>query len=406
MECIMEFAKLIGELGTTVETRGEELSLGGIFTDEYCILPGLADVHVHLREPGFSKKETILTGTAAAAAGGYTDVCSMPNLDPVPHDLESLKLQLDIIKRDAKVRVHPYGAITFFQKGEKLAHMEAMAPYVCAFSDDGKGVQDSGLMLEAMQEAKRLGKMIVAHCEDESLLFGGYIHKGSYALEHGHRGICSESEWKQIERDLELVAKSGCSYHVCHVSAKESVQIIRQAKASGIDVTCETGPHYLVADQSMLKEEGCWKMNPPLRDKADKEALLEGICDGTVDMIATDHAPHTAEEKSRGLEKSNFGITGLECAFPLMYTALIKGGVMDMKKLLKLMAHAPRERFGLEKNAKDYTVFALGDFAVDAAKFESMGKSTFLDKWPVKARCMATYMDGAPVWTAGCVDNI
>ena len=286
----------------------------------YVIFPGFCDVHVHFREPGFSYKETIATGSLAAAHGGYTAVCPMPNLNPVPDSREHLKLQQELIRRDARIHVYPYGAITVGEKGETIADLEAMAPEVIGFSDDGRGVQSDETMRQAMLRAKALGKPIVAHCEDNSLLRGGYIHEGAYATAHGHRGICSESEWRQIQRDLKLVKETGVSYHVCHVSAKESVELIRRAKAEGLDVTCETGPHYLVMDDSMLQEEGRFKINPPLRSKEDREALIAGILDGTIDMIATDHAPHSAEEKARGLEKSAFGVVGLETAFPILYT--------------------------------------------------------------------------------------
>ena len=291
------------------------------------VFPGFCDVHVHFREPGFFYKETIASGSLASARGGYTAVCTMPNLNPVPDSIEHLKIQKDIIETSACIHVYPYGSITVGEKGEELSDLEGMAPDVAGFSDDGRGVQSEEMMREAMLRAKALGKMIVAHCEVNELLRGGYIHDGDYAKEHGHRGICSESEWKQIERDLRLAKETGCAYHVCHISTKESVDIIRKAKAEGVNVTCETGPHYLVMDDSDLQEEGRFKMNPPLRGKEDKEALIEGIKDGTIDMIATDHAPHSAEEKSRGLEKSPFGITGIETCFPVVYTKLVKTGM-------------------------------------------------------------------------------
>ena len=317
---------------------GNGVSRGGTIStmdaSSFVILPGFVDVHVHLREPGFSYKETIRTGSLAAAHGGYTTVCAMPNLNPVPDSMETLQPELDAIQKDAVIRVLPYGAITKGEQGGELADLDAMAPYVVAFSDDGKGVQDRDMMCRAMLEAKRLGKLIVAHCEDNSLLRGGYIHDGAYAKAHGHRGICSESEWRPIQRDLELVRETGCGYHVCHISTKESVDLIRKAKAEGLDVTCETGPHYLLLDDSCLQEDGRFKMNPPLRDKSDREALLEGLADGTIDMIATDHAPHSAEEKGRGLEKSAMGIVGLETAFPLLYTELVKPGVISMEQLM------------------------------------------------------------------------
>ena len=291
---------------------------------DYAVFPGFCDVHVHFREPGFSYKETIATGSKASARGGYTAVCTMPNLNPVPDSVDNLHMQLQLIEDTACIHVYPYGAITVGEKGEVLADLEGMAPNVIGFSDDGRGVQSDEMMRCAMLRANALGKMIVAHCEDNSLLRGGYIHDGEYAKAHGHRGICSESEWGQIARDLRLAKETGVKYHVCHISTKESVDIIRKAKAEGVDVTCETGPHYLVMDDSMLEEEGRFKMNPPIRSKEDRDALIEGILDGTIDMIATDHAPHSAEEKAKGLEKSAFGIVGIETAFPIMYTHFVK----------------------------------------------------------------------------------
>lgn len=370
------------------------------------IVPGFADVHVHFREPGFSYKETIATGTAAAAKGGYTCVCTMPNLNPVPSTMETLQVQLDIIEKDAIVKVVPYGTITMKQNGASaLADMEAMAPYVCAFSDDGKGVQTGELMEEAMLEAKRLGKMIVAHCEDESLLFGGYIHDGKYAKEHGHRGICSESEWGQVKRDVELVEKTGVDYHVCHISTKETVDIIREAKAKGISVTCETGPHYLVLCDEELQEEGRFKMNPPIRSAEDRDALIAGIVDGTIDMIATDHAPHSAEEKAKGLEKSAFGIVGLETAFPILYTHLVKKGIITLEKLIEIMSINPRKRFNLpggriaDGEPADLTVLDLNQsWTIDSADFVSKGKATPLDGWAVDGEVVMTIVNGEVVY--------
>lgn len=370
------------------------------------IIPGFTDVHVHLREPGFSYKEKILTGTRAAARGGFTTVCSMPNLKPAPSTLESLNVQRDIIERDAKVHVIPYGTITMEQDGRSsLSHMEEMAPYVCAFTDDGKGIQRGELMEEAMVKAKALGKLIVAHCEDESLLSGGSIHQGKYAREHGLKGICSESEWKQVERDVALAAKTGCGYHVCHISTKESVEIIRQAKKSGVNVTCETAPHYLTLCDMDLEDEGRFKMNPPLRDIADKEALLEGIKDGTIDMIATDHAPHSIEEKSRGLLGSPFGIVGLETAFPVLYTKLVLGRIISLEKLISLMSTAPGKRFELaggiiEDGAPaDITVIDLNrEFRINPEDFASMGKATPFQGWLVKGSVDMTLVDGEVKW--------
>ena len=366
---------------------------------KYAIFPGFCDVHVHFREPGFSYKETIETGSRASARGGYTAVCTMPNLNPVPDSVENLAIQRKLIEDTACIHVYPYGAITVGEKGEEMADLEGMAPYVCGFSDDGRGVQSDDMMREAMLRAKALGKMIVAHCEDNSLLRRGYIHSGVYAATHGHRGICSESEWIQIARDLQLVKETGCKYHVCHISTKESVAIIRKAKAEGLDVTCETGPHYLVMDDSMLREEGRFKMNPPLRDKSDREALVEGILDGTIDMIATDHAPHSAEEKSRGLEGSSFGVVGIETAFPILYTYLVKPGILSLERLVQLLCVNPRERFGLPLG-NDYSVWDLeAAYTVDPAEFISMGKATPFEGWKVCGRCMATVCGGKTVYT-------
>lgn len=364
------------------------------------LLPGFADVHVHLREPGFSYKETISTGTRAAARGGYTAVCAMPNLDPVPDSLENLTPQLDAIRKDAVISVYPYGAITVGEKGETLADLEALAPHVIGFSDDGKGVQDDERMRAAMLEAKRLGKIIVAHCEDNTLLHGGYIHDGAYAKTHGHKGICSESEWKQVERDLKLVEETGCRYHVCHVSTKETVGLIRMAKARGLDVTCETGPHYLVMDETDLQEDGRFKMNPPLRSSADRLALLEGLLDGTIDMIATDHAPHSAEEKSRGLEKSAFGIVGLETAFPVLYTRLVKTGILPLETLIDRLALAPRRRFGIPLE-NDWCLWNLDErYTIDPKDFLSQGKATPFTGWKVNGKCIATIHNGKVVYQA------
>ena len=351
-------------------------SLSTFNAPEYSIFPGFCDVHVHFREPGFSYKETILSGSLAAACGGYTDVCTMPNLNPVPDSREHLRAQTEIIERDALIGVHPYGAITVGEGGREIADLEGMAKDVIAFSDDGRGVQDEGLMREAMQRAKALGKMIVAHCEVNGLLRGGYIHDGEYAREHGHRGICSESEWRQIERDLKLADETGCDYHVCHISTKESVELIRAARADGVRVTCETGPHYLILCDKDLKEHGRFKMNPPLRSESDRDALIGGILDGTIGMIATDHAPHSAEEKSRGLEKSAFGIVGLETAFPLMYTHFVKTGILGMDRLLDLMCYNARERFGLPVG-ESFAVWSLDeDYTVNPEGFKSKGRAT------------------------------
>lgn len=369
-------------------------------------MPGFADVHVHLREPGFSYKETIRTGTLAAAHGGYTAICAMPNLNPVPDCLESLEVQLEIIRRDAQVCVYPYGTITRGEAGKSLSDMEALAPHVIAFSDDGRGVQDAALMRAGMAKAKTLNRLIAAHCEDNALLRGGYIHDGAYAREHGHAGICSESEWGPIARDLELVRETGCAYHVCHISAKESVELIRQAKREGLNVTCETGPHYLLLDDRMLQEDGRFKMNPPIRSASDRQALLEGLADGTIDMIATDHAPHAAEEKSRGLKGSVMGVVGLETAFPLLYTHLVKEqGLITLERLVELMSLAPARRFGLpctgirEGVPADLTVFDLNkSYPIDPNNFLSMGRATPFAGWEVYGECVMTICKGETVW--------
>lgn len=364
---------------------------------EYTVLPGLVDVHVHLREPGFSYKETIASGTAACARGGYTAVCAMPNLNPVPDTDEHLKVQEELIAQNACIHVFPYGAITMGEQGEELAELSKMASRVCGFSDDGRGVQSREMMQKAMEQAKALGKLIVAHCEDNSLLRGGYIHDGQYAKANGHRGICSESEWGPIARDLELVAKTGCGYHVCHISTKESVELIRQAKKSGLNVTCETGPHYLTLDDSCLQEHGRFKMNPPLRDKSDREALVEGLYDGTIDMIATDHAPHSAEEKGKGLEKSAMGVVGIETAFPVLYTYLVKAGLVSMETVLKALTVNPAKRFGLPLDG--WSVWDLNkEYAIDPAQFVSMGKATPFEGMRVFGRCLMTAVNGNVVW--------
>ena len=364
---------------------------------EYTVFPGFADVHVHLREPGFSYKETIASGTAACARGGYTNVCSMPNLNPVPDTAEHLQQQLDIIEKDACIRVHPFGAITVGQLGEELAELEKMAARVAGFSDDGRGVQSGDMMKAAMKLTKALGKPIVAHCEDNSLLFGGYIHDGQYAKAHNHRGICSESEWKPIARDLELAAEVGCAYHVCHISTKEAVSLIREAKKSGVDVTCETGPHYLTLDDSILQEDGRFKMNPPLRDRTDREALVEGLADGTIDCIATDHAPHSAEEKSRGLEKSAMGVVGIETAFPVVYTYLVKTGLVPLETVLKALTVNPCKRFGLP--VEGFSIWDLNEnYTIDPKDFVSMGKASPFTGMEVFGKCMATVTNGKVVW--------
>ncbi len=367
-------------------------------SSEYVIFPGFCDVHVHFREPGFSYKETIETGSKASARGGYTAVCTMPNLNPVPDSVEHLGEQLRLIEDNACINVYPYASITVGQRGEELSDFHGMAENAIAFSDDGKGVQDIALMKEAMLKAKALNKMIVAHCEDNSLLYGGYIHDGEYCKEHNHKGICSESEWGPIKRDLKLVKETGCKYHVCHISTKESVELIRKAKAEGLDVTCETGPHYLVLDDNDLEESGSFKMNPPLRSEEDRLALIEGVKDGTIDMIATDHAPHSTEEKSKGLQGSAFGIVGIETAFQIMYTNLVKTEIITLEKLIELLAVNPRKRFNIPLNT-DYTVWDLNaSTVIKSEDFLSKGKATPFENTPVKSECVMTVCGGKVVY--------
>ena len=364
-------------------------------SDEYVIFPGFCDVHVHFREPGFSYKETIYSGSRAAAHGGYTAVCTMPNLSPVPDNIEHLNEQLKIIEKDAAISVYPYGSITVAQLGKKLSDMGAMADKVIAYSDDGRGVQDEKIMRQAMKIANSLGKVIVAHCEDNSLLKCGYIHDGIYARANGHKGICSESEWKPIERDLRLAKETGCAYHICHISCKESVELIRKAKALGVNVTCETAPHYLILDENDLRESGNFKMNPPLRSREDRLALIDGVKDGTIDMIATDHAPHSKEEKSKGLKDSAFGIVGIEIAFPLLYTKLVKEGIITLDKLIEVIAINPRRRFNIPLNNDDYTVWNLGEeITVDSNMFLSKGKSMPFDNMNLYGKCYLTVANG------------
>ncbi len=365
---------------------------------DYIIFPGFCDVHVHFREPGFSYKETIRSGCDAAVRGGYTAVCTMPNLSPVPDNIENLQKQLDIINDDAYINVLPYGSITVKQEGKLLSAMAEMSQKVVAFTDDGRGVQTRELMKEAMLFAKSLGKMIVAHCEDNSLLRAGYIHDGEYAKLHSHRGICSESEWGQIARDLELVEETGASYHVCHISTKESVDLIRLAKQKGLDVTCETAPHYLVLDDSDLQEDGRFKMNPPLRSKEDRLALIEGVLDGTIDMIATDHAPHSIEEKSKGLEKSSFGIVGLETAFPILYTKLVKTGVLTLEKIVELMYLNPVKRFNIPIDT-GFSVWEISnEYEILPDEFATLGRSTPFANEKVFGKCVCTVYDSKIVY--------
>ena len=365
---------------------------------EVFIFPGFCDVHVHFRQPGFSYKETIASGSRAAARGGYTDVCAMPNLNPVPDTPEHLRMEQELIDRDAVIGVHPYGAITLEEKGETLVDMPALATNICAFSDDGRGVQSADMMRTAMTQAKQLGKIIAAHCEVNELVRGGVIHDGVYAREHGHKGICSESEWQQIERDIALAKETGCAYHVCHISTKESVELIRQAKADGVNITCETGPHYLVYCDEDLQEDGRFKMNPPLRSRADMEALIAGIVDGTIDMIATDHAPHSTEEKSKGLDGSSMGVVGLETAFAALYTHLVRPGIISLARLVELFSVNARNRFDLPAG-DDFTVWDLDRaYTVDPAEFLSMGRATPFAGDTLYGRCLMTVHNGRVVW--------
>lgn len=375
-------------------TAENSAAAAAFIQDGYAVFPGFCDVHVHFREPGFSYKETIKTGTAAAAHGGYTDVCTMPNLSPVPDSLENLRLETDLIERDACVRVHPYGAITKGEKGAELADMDALAPKVIAFSDDGRGVQDEVMMRAAMEKAASLGKIIAAHCEVDSLVRGGCVNECAFADAHGLNGIPGESEWREIERDVKLADETGCAFHVCHISTAESASIIRDAKKSGVNVTCETAPHYLLLDDSFLADDGKFKMNPPLRSAGDREALVEAATDGTIDVIATDHAPHSLEEKSRGLEKSPFGIVGIETAFPLLYTGLVLKGEISLDRLIEMMTEAPRRRFGITEDP-GFTAFDLEtEYTIDPGEFLSMGKSTPFEGRRVKGKCVAAYLDG------------
>lgn len=388
---------IITAVGAQVPTDGAEV----IDATGLHVVPGLIDVHVHFREPGFAYKETIATGSAAAACGGYTTVCPMPNLKPAPDTKAHLEEQLEIIRRTASVKVIPYGTITKGQMGGgELSDMADMKFDVVGYSDDGRGVQEEGDMEKAMKLAASLGKPIVAHCEVNKLLNGGYIHDGEYARLHGHRGICSESEWQQVERDIELARRTGCQYHVCHVSTKESVELVRRAKVDGLRVSCETAPHYLVLTDMDLQEEGRFKMNPPIRSAEDRDALLRGVQDGTIDVIATDHAPHSAEEKSRGLKGSAFGIVGLETAFPVLYKYLVLEGKLSLERLIDVMSVLPGRLFGL---GGELTVGAPADVAlfdlearykVDPATFRSMGHATPFEGWEVQGRCVMTLVDG------------
>ncbi|MBQ1647942.1 MAG: dihydroorotase [Bacteroidales bacterium] len=385
--------------GLPVAEGAEVIDLAG-----KTVVPAFADIHVHFREPGFTAKETIRTGSMAAARGGYTAVCAMPNLDPVPDSLETLAVEQAAIDRDAIISVFPYCSITKGRKGLELVDFKALKQHCIAFSDDGSGVQDEAMMRRAMEAAAREDVIIAAHCEDNSLLRGGYIHDGRYCAQHGHKGICSESEWGQIARDLELCEETGCHYHVCHISTKESVELIRRAKARGVNVTCETAPHYLVLCEDDLQEDGRFKMNPPLRSAKDREALIEGLLDGTIDAIATDHAPHTAEEKSRGLAGSAMGIVGLETSFPVLYTALVRTGRMSLERLIEAMSTSPRRIFriggALEPGMPaDLAVLDLdNEFTIDSNTFLSKGRSTPFDGWKVRGKVLMTLKDGKAVY--------
>ena len=379
--------------------------------DNYFIFPGFIDVHTHLREPGFFYKETVESGTKAAAHGGFTSICSMPNLNPVPDSVENINKQLDIIKKDALINVYPYGSITKGEAGNELSDIFKMRNSAIAYSDDGRGVQSDGMMKKAMEEVKKVNKILAAHCEVNDLLNGGYIHDGEYARLHNHKGICSESEYAQIARDIELAKKTGVKYHVCHISTKESVELIRQAKKDGVDITCETGPHYLVFDDMDLQEDGRFKMNPPIRSKEDKKALIEGIIDGTIDMIATDHAPHSAEEKSKGLEKSNMGVVGLETSFGVMYTHFVKTGIITLEKLVKLLNTNAKKRFGIGTEIKvgdkaDITVFDLNEeYKVNPDEFLSKGKSTPFEGMNLYGKCKMTICNGRIIWNEILTEN-
>ena len=405
----MEKAEVKNQYGMFSELVNEFFRQGSVFpvrSDNYVIFPGFCDVHVHFREPGFFYKETILSGTKAAARGGYTAVCTMPNLSPAPDGLETLEAERDIIKRDAVINVYPYGTITKGEKGKELSDMEQLSPFVCAFSDDGRGVQTESLMREAMLKAKSLGKIIAAHCEDNSLLSGGVMHDGETAKQLGFKGISSASEYVMIERDLRLAKETGVKYHVCHISTAESVELIRKAKLAGVDVTCETAPHYLVLTDKDMKNEGRFKMNPPLRSERDRQALLDGIIDGTIDMISTDHAPHTKEEKSRGLLDSPFGVVGIETAFPVMYSMFVRGGIFDERRLSELLGGNARKRFSLPIQKNDFCICETEkSYSINPEKFLSKGKSTPFAGLKVYGNCVLTVCGGKIVWQENSMLN-
>lgn len=392
---------IIAEIGNDIAAKESDKVID---CHSLTIMSGLVDLHVHLREPGFSAKETIATGTMAAAAGGFTTVCPMPNLSPAPDSVENLEKELELIRRDAKVKVIPYATITRKRYGRELVDFDSMKDTVAGFSDDGSGVQSEEVMRQAMQEAARTNSIIAAHCEINALLRKGYIHDGEYARLHNHRGICSESEWGQIERDIELAREAGCRYHVCHISTKESVKLIRQAKAEGVKITCETAPHYLTMCDMDLQEDGRFKMNPPIRSAEDRDALIAGVQDGTIDVIATDHAPHTAEEKSRGLEFSAMGVVGLETSFAVIYTKLVRAGIISLEKAVEIMSAAPRRIFGLGGGLAvgeraDIAIFDLNEkWSVNPAEFKTMGRATPFEGWQLQGRCRMTLVDGEVVY--------
>lgn len=399
MERIKRVKNKYGKFSAFINDFLRQGSAFSVYSNQYLISPGFCDVHVHFREPGFFYKETIKSGSEAAARGGYTTVCTMPNLNPCPDNIEKLSVQTKIIERDAIIDVYPYGTITKGENGNELSDMEALAPYVCAFSDDGRGVQSEEIMRTAMLKAKSLDKVIAAHCEDNSLLFGGVIHDGEAAKRLGVKGISAVSEYAMIERDLKLAKETGVKYHVCHISTAESVELIRRAKKNEVDVTCETAPHYLVLTDEDVRDDGRFKMNPPLRTKRDRQALIEGIIDGTIDIIATDHAPHTAEEKSKGLTGSPFGIVGLETAFPILYTHLVKTGVVSLETIINAVTVNPRKRFGLPAGKEDFTVFEIATpYAIKSDDFLSKGKSTPFENSEVYGKCVMTVKNGKIIY--------
>lgn len=394
---------MIREISSELSENFQEeiIDLGGAM-----VLPSFVDMHVHLREPGFSYKETIATGTEAAAAGGFTTVCPMPNLNPAPDSLDNLKIQLDLIDKSARIDVLPFATITHQRRGHELVDYQAMAPFVAGFSDDGTGVQSDEVMKKAMTEIAKTGKILAAHCEVEALLKGGYIHDGKYSLKNNHKGISSESEWKEVERDIIFSEETGCRLHICHISTKESVELVRKAKEKGLPVTCETGPHYLTFHDEQLQEDGRFKMNPPIRDIEDREALRRGLIDGTIDVIATDHAPHSQQEKSRGLQKSAMGVVGLETAFAAVYTTMVKSGLMPLERLIDAMAVRPRQilqlpEFKYIKEGLPANLTILNPeecFTVDSSLFKSMGKATPYDGMTLYGKILMTIFNGCPVY--------